>query len=53
MTYKEVQHLYWRAGFGLKPKELQYLASFSKEALVNDLFQKSKDIVPLQNQLLL
>ena len=51
MTYKEVQHLYWRAGFGLKPKELQYLASFSKEALVNDLFQKSKDIVPLQKDL--
>ncbi|WP_138432710.1 DUF1800 domain-containing protein [Winogradskyella algicola] len=51
MTYKEVQHLYWRAGFGLKPKELQYLASFSKEALVNDLFQKSKDIIPLQKDL--
>ena len=51
MTYREIQHLYWRAGFGLKPKELQYLASYSKEAIVNDLFKKSKDIIPLEKDL--
>lgn len=51
MTYKEIQHLYWRAGFGLQPKALLELSSWSKEAIINDLFQKSKDINPLKKDL--
>lgn len=51
MTYREIQHLYFRAGFGLKPKALQNLASFSKEAIINDLFTNSKDIIPLEKDL--
>jgi len=51
MTNREIQHLYWRAGYGLKPKELQALNSLSKEDLVNDLFLKSEPIVPLKKDL--
>lgn len=51
MTYKEIQHLYWRAGYGLKPRELQYLSTLSKAVIVDDLFKKSKTIVPLEKDL--
>ncbi|MCA0131117.1 DUF1800 domain-containing protein [Winogradskyella alexanderae] len=51
MEQKHILHLYWRAGFGLKPKELIDLSKYSREQIVDDLFEKSKDIVPLEKDL--
>lgn len=49
MTGKEIQHLYWRAGFGLTPKQISTLELKSKNEIIEDLFIKSKPInhVPL------
>ncbi len=44
MTTKEIQHLHWRAGFGLAPKQLLTMVDKSKQQMVNDLFLKSKPI---------
>ena len=51
MTQREIQHLYWRAGFGLKPKELMAKRGARKETLVNELFKASSAIAPLQKDL--
>ena len=48
LSNKEIQHLYWRAGFGIKSNELRKLKSFSKEEIVLQLFKKSKKLHPLQ-----
>ncbi|QRM88594.1 DUF1800 family protein [Lacinutrix sp. WUR7] len=42
MNKKHILHLYWRAGFGLLPKQLDLLAAKSKEQIINDLFLESK-----------
>ena len=48
MNFKHIQHLYWRAGFGLNPKELEKLQNKSKKELVNDLFITSKSATPIK-----
>ena len=48
MTQREIQHLYWRAGFGISPKQLQRLAHKSRAEVVNELFDKSSRITPLK-----
>lgn len=48
MTQREIQHLYWRAGFGILPKQLQQLKSKSRTEIVNELFDKSTSITPLE-----
>lgn len=48
LTDKQIQHLYWRAGFGITYSELQVVRSFSKQQIVDDLFSKSKKIQLLQ-----
>jgi len=48
MNSKHIQHLYWRAGFGLNPKELSILQKKSKKKLINKLFDSSKMSTPLQ-----
>ena len=48
MNKKHILHLYWRAGFGLLPKQLDLLAVKSKEQIINDLFLESKKISPLR-----
>lgn len=40
---KQIQHLYWRAGFGISSLELKTIRSFSKKKIVNLLFEKSKN----------
>ena len=46
MTPKNLQHLYWRAGFGLNPKSL--LSNTKDRAdVVNTLFENSKTFSPL------
>ncbi|WP_048330867.1 DUF1800 domain-containing protein [Bizionia psychrotolerans] len=41
MTDKHIQHLYWRAGFGINPKELKRLSGKSRQELVDALFAES------------
>lgn len=48
MKYKQIQHLYLRAGFGLNPKELLILQKKSKKNVVNALFLTSKNSTPLK-----
>ena len=47
MTLKEIHHLYWRAGFGILPKEAAYLSSKSRKEVVGQLMKDSKEITPL------
>ncbi|WP_111709890.1 DUF1800 domain-containing protein [Lutibacter citreus] len=42
MNSKHIQHLYWRAGFGLSPEKLSKFQKKSKKALVKSLFEQSK-----------
>jgi uncharacterized protein (DUF1800 family) len=43
---KKLQHLYWRAGFGLSPQEWQVRRNWSIEQAVDDLFERAKTIQP-------
>lgn len=47
MTTKEIQHLYWRAGFGLGYEELSKLKKKSKKNIVADLFKQTKQYDPI------
>ncbi|WP_439152445.1 hypothetical protein [Winogradskyella sp.] len=47
MIQKEIQHLYWRAGFGIQPRELRKQLDKSKLSIVERLFEDSKSITPL------
>jgi len=48
MTQREIQHLYWRAGFGILPKQLRQLNNKSRVEIVKDLFDKSEKVTPLE-----
>jgi uncharacterized protein (DUF1800 family) len=47
MTQKELQHLYWRAGFGWYPKNYNGFSK-NKEQVVNSLFEDSQSITPIE-----
>ncbi len=44
MNTKEIQHLYWRAGFGITAKTLQALSGKSRRFIVDSLFQEASNI---------
>ncbi|MDB9782223.1 DUF1800 domain-containing protein [Winogradskyella sp.] len=46
MTQKELQHLYWRAGFGINPKKLTSNTK-NRTTVVNALFENSNTFSPL------
>lgn len=46
MTTTEIQHLYWRAGFGIDPKSMKKLP-LDREQVVDELFKNSKSVTPL------
>lgn len=48
MIAKDIQHLYWRAGFGALPEDLLKFKDFSRRQVVNALFDSSKTVHPLQ-----
>ena len=48
MTFKQIQHLYWRAGFGVNPKQLAFLKHKSRKQIIDDLFKASKQVTPLK-----
>ena len=41
MTHKEIQHLYWRAGFGISPDRLKKSYKKTRAYLVKELFDAS------------
>jgi uncharacterized protein (DUF1800 family) len=43
-----IQHLYWRAGFGINPNELSVLTGKSKTEIVKRLFRASSSFSPLK-----
>lgn len=47
MDTKYIQHLYWRAGFGINPNELSLFKKKSKKEIVTTLFRNSKKIEPI------
>ncbi len=47
MERRKLQHLYWRAGFGLSLEELKKLENKSKKQLVTSLFKEANSIKPL------
>lgn len=48
MKTKHIQHLYWRAGFGILPEELINLSKNSKTEVVTHLFKNSSTVTPLK-----
>ena len=48
MKKEHIQHLYWRAGFGIDPKALQSLLNKNREDIVDMLFSESKSFNPLK-----
>lgn len=42
METKHLQHLFWRAGFGIQPTQIRSLQSLSRKAVVKKLFSDSK-----------
>jgi len=48
LTNKQIQHLYWRAGFGISYQELETVNTLSKDQIVDQLFENHTAIAPLQ-----
>ena len=48
MRQQNIQHLYWRAGFGATPSQLNNLSNLDKHDVVNELFQNSSRFNPLE-----
>lgn len=48
---KQIQHLYWRAGFGINPMELKKARGKSHEQLVDEIFKSSKKFEPIEMDL--
>ncbi len=48
MDKKHIQHLYWRAGFGIDPITLNSLKGKSRFDIVDDLFYASRRATPLR-----
>lgn len=47
MNIRHIQHLYWRACFGILPRQLEKIHSKSKIDVVQDIFLESKGNIPL------
>lgn len=47
MRQRHIQHLYWRAGFGIDVTILNNIKSIPKSTIVENLFMNSREMVPL------
>ncbi|MCK8521875.1 DUF1800 domain-containing protein [Aquimarina sp. D1M17] len=47
LSEKEIQHLYWRAGFGILPQELKIVRRLSKNEIIERIFDQSSSTAPL------
>lgn len=48
LSKKQIQHLYWRAGFGVDPRKLKSMEGRNIEHLVDEIFKESVSITPLK-----
>ena len=48
MNQRHIQHLYWRAGFGIDINVLKKIQSKSRPQIIEELFSDSEKITPLQ-----
>ncbi len=48
LTDKQIQHLYWRIGFGISSGHLKSARKLSKDQIIDQLFLESKQYKPLQ-----
>ena len=48
MKQRHIQHLYWRAGFGIDVAILNTIKSKSKSSIVENLFSNTQNMIPLQ-----
>ncbi|WP_460220215.1 DUF1800 domain-containing protein [Psychroserpens sp. MEBiC05023] len=48
MKQKQIQHLYWRAGFGVQPNQYVKLLKLDRHEVVDALFSDSKTMSPLK-----
>lgn len=48
MKPNHIQHLYWRLGFGITPRQLKQLSKKRKKEIVNNLFADSKSMTALE-----
>ena len=48
MKQRHIQHLYWRAGFGIGVKKIDQLKSKSKNEIIKDLFYDATKVNLLQ-----
>ena len=48
MIEKHIQHLYWRAGFGATPNQLENLTTLNKQQVVDMLFQNASSMTLLE-----
>ncbi|WP_034229546.1 DUF1800 domain-containing protein [Aquimarina pacifica] len=42
LTDKQIQHLYWRCGFGISSPKLKVLRNLSKDKIIDQLFEESQ-----------
>ncbi|WP_299213580.1 DUF1800 domain-containing protein [uncultured Aquimarina sp.] len=47
LSDKQIQHLYWRTGFGISSSELKSIRELSKQKIIDRLFSESKQEAPL------
>ncbi len=47
LSDKQIQHLYWRAGFGISSGELKTIRHLNKKQIVDNLFLASEQSTPL------
>ncbi|MEL6863979.1 MAG: DUF1800 domain-containing protein [Bacteroidota bacterium] len=47
---KQIQHLYWRAGFGMSPKEWATRRHWSRDKAIDELFRQSGKVAPLDSR---
>lgn len=48
LSDKQIQHLYWRTGFGISSKDLKTTRNLSKDQIIDQLFTESQHYKPLQ-----
>ncbi|MGS2727734.1 DUF1800 domain-containing protein [Psychroserpens sp. BH13MA-6] len=48
MNQHDIKHLYWRAGFGLTPNQLQKLSAHQRDYIVSSLFDDSSTVTYLE-----
>ena len=48
MNQRDLQHLYWRAGFGIGPKQLLAMSNYNKKDVVDSIFKESSRITNLK-----